>query len=52
LDSLLAADTPRWLKGPGDVPENNMLNSLIESLMRSQGEFGAAQPVSPHIMPR
>ena len=68
LDSLLQAGTPQWLKGRNYVPppgpnvmsspffkksynESNV-GSLIEALMRSQGEFGAAQPVQPRLMPR
>ena len=31
---------------------NKDVDSLIELLLRSQGEFGAAQPVSPRMMPR
>ena len=31
---------------------NSSANSLIEALLTSQGEFGAAQPVSPRIMPK
>ena len=60
LDSLLGRRAQGWPPGPNVMSspffkksynESNV-GSLIEALMRSQGEFGAAQPVSPRQMPR
>jgi hypothetical protein len=48
--SLAESDAFEKRKAQSGV--NTILNNLVEGLMRTQGEFGTAQPLSPRVMPK